>query len=148
MKLEPYLPPKTTPSPVPGTRTLQLEATSLHEVVQQIQQGLPYEAFTRLLAALDVTLVKFSQEVGLSTTTLNRRKNQPLTVQESDLVYRYARLFEEATHLLGAEERARRWLKEPSLALGGETPLKYAHTELGGQLVESLILALEDGVVV
>ena len=41
---------------------------------------------------------------------------------------------------------ARKWLKEPSWALGDVTPLQYADTELGAQGVEDLLGRIEHGV--
>jgi putative toxin-antitoxin system antitoxin component (TIGR02293 family) len=41
---------------------------------------------------------------------------------------------------------ARKWLKEPSWALGDVIPLQYADTELGAQEVEDLLGRIEHGV--
>ncbi|GGJ58992.1 antitoxin Xre/MbcA/ParS toxin-binding domain-containing protein [Deinococcus roseus] len=147
MGLERYHP--TTTHPVfglPGTHILQLEARSLHDLTQQLEMGLLHETVTRLLMLLELTPVTFQQHIGLHL--FNRRKNQRLTARASERVYRYACLFERAMQLTGTQEAARTWLKTPNAALGGETPLQYARTELGGQLVQHLITALEDGVVV
>jgi putative toxin-antitoxin system antitoxin component (TIGR02293 family) len=62
-----------------------------------------------------------------------------LTPQESDRVYRLARVLALAKALIGDEESARRWLKQANEALGGETPLAALDTELGARRVEEVL---------
>lgn len=148
MTLQPYKPKLKTVPPPTGARTLVLSVASYDDVVKAVSQGLPYETLTHLLRGLDLPLTTFTDLVGLSTTTLSRRRDKTLTPEESDLVYRYARVFERATEMLGTEDGARRWLKTPNLALGGVSPLEYSRTETGANYVDGLITALEDGVIV
>jgi len=44
------------------------------------------------------------------------------------------------------EKAAAQWLKEPVRALGGETPLEMAETEIGAQEVNALLVRIEHGV--
>ena len=46
----------------------------------------------------------------------------------------------------GDADAARRWLRAPQTALGGEPPLGLASTEVGSRQVEDLITQLEHGV--
>jgi putative toxin-antitoxin system antitoxin component (TIGR02293 family) len=60
---------------------------------------------------------------------------------------RGARIFAMTLELFeGDMEATRRWLTAPQIALGGETPIEYASTDLGAREVEALIGRLEHGV--
>ena len=76
-----------------------------------------------------------------------RREKQAkprLNPDESDKLVRYAFLLSQATRLMeNNEEAAQEWLDSPSPALGGQTPLECATTEVGARLVEDLITSLE-----
>ena len=65
---------------------------------------------------------------------------------ESDRLYRIARLYERAAEVLGDAETARRWRKKEAWALGGRTPLEFASNEAGAQEVERLLGRIEYGV--
>ena len=55
-------------------------------------------------------------------------------------------LYDRAIEVLGDQERAEAWLKEPKKALGMKTPLQYADTEPSAREVENLLGRLEYGV--
>ena len=118
-------------------------------LVKMIKTGLPLSAGETLAAHIGMDSKKFFiAYVGMSDSTLRRRlrDKQPLSVDESDRVVRYAHLLSLATNLLsGCEEDAREWLASPAQALGGATPLETAVTETGARRVEDVILALEYG---
>ena len=69
-----------------------------------------------------------------------------LTAEESDRLVRVARLVSLAHEMmLGDDEAARRWLREPLELLEGESPLERASTEVGGREVEEVIGRLRHG---
>jgi len=85
--------------------------------------------------------------LGISERTFARRKTHGrLAVDESDRVVRYALLLVLAIEMFEDEGDAAEWLKASALALGGETPLSHATTEMGGRNVERLIGRIEHGV--
>jgi putative toxin-antitoxin system antitoxin component (TIGR02293 family) len=59
---------------------------------------------------------------------------------------RLACQYDKAVEVFEDPQMARKWLKEPSWALGDVTPLQYADTELGAQEVEDLLGRIEHGV--
>lgn len=77
-----------------------------------------------------------------------------LAPEESDRLYRFARLFERAAEVFAgaggvdaaAEEDARRWFHLPQWALGDATPLAFAQTEPGAREVEALLDRIDAGV--
>ena len=75
-----------------------------------------------------------------------RRKEGHLQTDESERLFRIAELYDRAIEVLGDQERAEAWLKEPKKALGMKTPLQYADTESGAREVENLLGRLEYGV--
>jgi len=54
------------------------------------------------------------------------------------------RLIAQATRVFGDLDQADRWLRQPSRALGGETPLRALHTATGAALVERELRRLAD----
>jgi putative toxin-antitoxin system antitoxin component (TIGR02293 family) len=68
------------------------------------------------------------------------------SIQESERLFRLACLYDKAVEVFEDPQMARKWLKEPSWALGDVTPLRYADTELGAQEVEDLLGRIEHGV--
>jgi putative toxin-antitoxin system antitoxin component (TIGR02293 family) len=126
-----------------------LLAFPLQEQRQLVAAGLPYATVTNLQAALGVSLAELSDLVMIQLRTLMRRREAGrLEADESDRVLRAARIFGRARGLFaGDEEKARTWLRTGNRALGGETPLAFARTEVGAREVEAVIGRLEHGVV-
>ncbi len=119
------------------------------EAVAHVRAGLPVGELDALRELLGVTVEAVAGKVGISIATLSRRRqrSERLDVGQSDRVLRYARLFRQTVALHdGDEDAARAWLKSPARALGGETPLERAETEVGAREVENLIGRLEHGV--
>lgn len=50
-----------------------------------------------------------------------------------------------ATEVLGNADKARRWLKSPNRALGGEVPFDLLDTEIGAHQVEEVLVRLNHG---
>lgn len=124
---------------------IKLQNTS--EVIAQIQKGLPISAFTHLKKNLDVSDKELSKVLRIPVSTLARRKKgKRFPFEESERIFRIARLFDKAVNVFGKEDLARKWLKEPAWALGDVAPIEYARTELGAHEVESLLGRIEDGV--
>lgn len=125
----------------------ELEGDSPAEIVSVIRQGLPTERFDALQEALDVTTRDLAQILGITQSTLSRRRQHgTFNSDESERIVRVARLFTHAVRALEGEENARKWLKEPVRALGEESPLRFADTEPGAREVERLLTRLEHGV--
>ena len=69
-----------------------------------------------------------------------------MTFEESERIYRIARLYDRAVEVFGDKKMGRKWLKEPVWALGDIPPLEFAETELGAQEVDDLLGRIEHGV--
>jgi putative toxin-antitoxin system antitoxin component (TIGR02293 family) len=116
-------------------------------IISKLKRGLPVRTFERLRKNLDVTEKALSKVLNIALTTLARRKNAGrLSFEESERLFRIARLYDKTVEVFEDPQMARKWLKEPSWALGDVTPLQYADTELGAQEVEDLLGRIEHGV--
>lgn len=121
---------------------------SLFEFTQIIRRGLPARALVRLAKELELTEAATVKALGLAQRTLARRlsEKKPLTTEESERVVRLARVFAEAKYVLGNETKARNWLKKPSRALGGVSPLSLLDTDIGAGAVLEELGRIEYGV--
>lgn len=127
--------------------SLNLEANTVSELLEQLGNGLPTGSFGRLQALLGVSQRALAGYLGLSEATLHRRFAEGrFKAEESERLYRYLEVFEKATALFENDAKARTWLSRPVLALGGQTPLDFARRERGAREVLDLIERLEYGV--
>lgn len=138
------------PEPLLGW-SLGLRALTPARVIAHIEQGLSMSALDRLRRHLGLSDEEVSQVVGASVRTLaRRRKAGRLGRDESDRLYRLARLYERAVAVFGgdalAREEARQWFHLPQWGLGGATPLAYARTEAGAREVGALLDRIDYGV--
>ncbi|MFD2257059.1 antitoxin Xre/MbcA/ParS toxin-binding domain-containing protein [Luteolibacter algae] len=116
-------------------------------LVSRVRDGLDFDEFQTLRQMLELTEERLAALLGMSRATLHRRKKSGhLDRAESDRLVRYARLFARAVNVLGGNEAAGRWLREPAFAFHGECPLDYADTEIGAREVEALLGRIEHGV--
>ena len=116
-------------------------------VIALIQRGLPVKMFTRLKLNLDISENALAGILSIPISTLARRKKRKrFSFDESERIFRIARLFDKAVEVFESEEVARKWLKTPVWGLGDITPLVYSATELGAMEVETLLGQIENGV--
>ena len=116
-------------------------------MVAKLRSGLPAQAMENLRRVLDLSLEELAEALAISPRTLSRRKKSGLLApQESDRVYRIARVFGHAVDVFEDEDRASRWLKNSHPSLDGMTPLEMFDTDLGAQMVDAILTRIEFGV--
>lgn len=109
-------------------------------LIQGIRKGLPFKEVEKLQRSFGVSLDDLGAILGIARATLHRRKvDGRLDPQESDRVIRFVRLFDRASNVLETADNARAWFFAPQRGLGGETPVRFAQTELGAHEVEDLL---------
>ena len=103
------------------------------------------------------TLSRFAEESGLPMRDLypviiaartlkhRRERNEALSRDESDKLARVVRLFRMAIHTFGEPARATRWFRSSKERFGGRSPLAMLSTEMGGRMVEELIIQIDEG---
>jgi putative toxin-antitoxin system antitoxin component (TIGR02293 family) len=122
-------------------------AASTADLIEAVKAGLPARTFVALARALEVSEARLAAVVGISASTLARRKRAgELAPDEGEHVLRIARLLDRASGVFDDRGDASAWLVEPNLALGHRAPLDFADTELGAREVEDLLGRLEHGV--
>jgi len=123
-----------------------VELGDLHWV-SIIRHGLPAKSFEATAEAYALPQAELAKALGLVVRTLQRRlaKRDRLTHEESERSIRAARALAKANAVLG-RENGRDWLREPSRALGGATPLSLLDTADGFTRVMDELGRIEHGV--
>ncbi len=171
----PIFTPTRLQADVLGAQALGIHAQTTDDLVNAIEQGLPFGSLEKVAAMLFVVAgvslllsnanapgktssknhstesiwlagLSLAILIGMSSSTYQRRKReQKLTPSESEGVYRYAALLERTKAVFESDEKTRMWLNSPIKALGDRVPLKYARTEPGANLVMQVLGRLEHG---
>jgi putative toxin-antitoxin system antitoxin component (TIGR02293 family) len=152
-------PAKNTPAPPPklvslvevignklgGRQALGTNVSSDADLARLVRRGIGVSVLDHLSKA------GFSnQEIGyfiIPARTLRHRKirKEPLTLDESDRVVRFARIQSLAEDVLGDVGKANQWLRQGLGILDGKTPLDVARTEAGGRVVEQILAKIDWG---
>lgn len=131
-----------------GPSVLREDASGLTELGERVRRGLPYAALEAVMARLGLSREQVSEALHLPERTLARRKKERrLHPDESDRLFRLARIAAQASDVLGSTEKAARWLQRPNRALGGRVPLALLDTDAGTREVEEVLGRIEHGVV-
>lgn len=112
-----------------------------------VRAGLKLEVLKDLSVRLGLQAGEVEAIFGLSVRTLQRRhKDQaPLTLHQSDRLWRVLHVYALAVRAFnGDEEAVRRWLTAPKALLGGETPLERLDTEPGFREVEDMLTVIDE----
>ena len=122
----------------------QLSDLELHS---RIRRGLPISELDELMSRFGIRLEEISEALDISKRTIGRRRKVGrLQPAESDRLYRLRRLAEMARTVLGDHARASAWLHESNQALGDQSPLSLAGSEVGCRQIEALLGRIEYGV--
>ena len=122
-----------------------LASQNLSDTITQIEQGYPFTTFTELAERLDISQAVLAEVLGISSSTLQRRRGASFSMTESDRIYRIAQLVDLTERTVGDREDARRWLTEPNGQLGA-VPLNLAKTTPGLEAVARYLSQIADGV--
>jgi putative toxin-antitoxin system antitoxin component (TIGR02293 family) len=136
----------TTIDMLGGAKAIGLKKQEETNLISLLKAGLPYSAFDCLKRKLRLPETELARVVMIQPRTLARRKtSRRLQAAESDRVIRIAGVLAKAIEVLGSEDNAQSWLRNPNRALGGAAPLNYASTEIGRDRVLSLLSHIEWG---
>ena len=118
------------------------------ELRERIKKGLPYRSFESVRERLQLSVPEAGSVLHMPARTLaRRRKTRKLDAEESDRLYRVARVAAHAFAVFGAEDKAATWLRRPNLALNGEPPIDLLDTDVGARQIEDVLGRIEHGVV-
>jgi putative toxin-antitoxin system antitoxin component (TIGR02293 family) len=117
------------------------------DLASHIEKGLPFSSLERVSRHMAISSRLMNLSLGLANRTVARRaQEKKLSPVESERLVRVTRVLAEAKHVLGSEEKARRWVLEPSRALGGLIPLRMLVTDIGANAVFEELGRIEYGV--
>jgi putative toxin-antitoxin system antitoxin component (TIGR02293 family) len=130
-----------------GRKVLKRQISNLTELRQTVGAGLPYASLEAVMEKFGLARGEAASALHLPQRTIARRKKEcKLSAGESDRLLRLARLGAQASYVLGSEEKAAKWLRQPNRALGNEIPLELLESEIGARQVEEVLGRIEYGV--
>ncbi len=116
----------------------------LHE---EVKKGFPTKSYRFLSRILSLTPRELDVLLEVSLRTRRRWSGRArLDPGTSDRLLRLARIYALATTVLENDAHAVAWLRGPSEALGGRTPLECAATDIGAEWVTNMLHQMEYGV--
>ena len=138
--------PRATGEVLGGRRVLGKAVTSLLELNEAVERGLP-KATLRIVAARifpDASDQRAMMRRIVPEATYKRRRER-LSPAESERTERLARIVAIAEDVWQDREQARRFLTTPHPEIGGKTPLDAALTELGARQAEEVMARIVYG---
>ena len=128
-------------------RVLEIGDTSSDlALAERVEAGLPVSAIDSLArhGVPDSFIFKI---VPRRTWQRRRKRDEPLTTEESDRAERVARLLALAAIVFDDEERGARWLASPKQQFANRAPLELLRTKVGIDVVERTLLQAYYGLV-
>ncbi|NHT35118.1 hypothetical protein A9R10_18945 [Aeromonas piscicola] len=116
----------------------------------KILSGFSFDIVTQLSILIQVDEVTICQLANISyvTDTKNRKQGKVFSTEQSIRLYVFIKTLEATLQLFdGDVSAALQWLKLPSKALGGESPIQMLSTPPGAEAVMDLIGRIEHGVI-
>ncbi|MGO4003904.1 MULTISPECIES: antitoxin Xre/MbcA/ParS toxin-binding domain-containing protein [Pseudomonas] len=110
-----------------------------------IQGGFAANTVMKLVELGEVTPFERDLIIPLKTLKTRIAKDQRLTVDESDRLYRTAHITAMADAVFGNNEKAKRWLSKPKERFQGIAPMAMLSTVQGTRQVEEMLIQLAEG---
>jgi putative toxin-antitoxin system antitoxin component (TIGR02293 family) len=129
-----------------GARVLGKAVTSLLELNDAVEQGLPKATLRIVVQRVfpDASGQRAMMHRIVPEATYKRRRDR-LSPAESERTERFARVVAIAEDVWQDREQARRFLTTPHPEIGGKTPIEAALTELGARQVEEVMARIVYG---
>jgi putative toxin-antitoxin system antitoxin component (TIGR02293 family) len=130
-----------------GGREIFGRGTGPIDLLEEVERGLPTKAYSVIAKALDLTPEEEDRLLQVSLRTRARWKQRVrLDPAISDRLVRLARILALAENVLESHENAVAWLREPSDAFFGRTPLELMTTDIGAEKVTNILYQMEYGI--
>jgi putative toxin-antitoxin system antitoxin component (TIGR02293 family) len=119
---------------------------TLHLDLSHVESGVPLDTMSDFAESSGLPL-KDLYDVVIPARTLKHRRarREPLSRDESDKLARLVRIFDHAVAVFEDLTRAREWLNKPKKRFDSRTPLEMIRTEIGGRMVEEMLVQIEYG---
>lgn len=139
--------PATASDILGGRRVLSGAADSPEALIEVLRKGLPIQAMDLSVQLLGLSSEETSHVLGIPARTLaRRRKDKQLKPDESDRLFRLARLAAHALEVFDDQEQASGWFHDSIPALGNRTPVSLLDTAAGVLLVDNELGRIEHGI--
>jgi putative toxin-antitoxin system antitoxin component (TIGR02293 family) len=128
-----------------GTATLGVTVRTPADMARLVQSGLPAGVIEKLRSA-GFKQTELTVLIAPSRT-LNRRKTDGrFTVEESSRIEHLARILALSDRTFGDRRLALDWLRRPQDRLSGQSPMDYLASDIGGRVVEEILIQSEYGI--
>jgi putative toxin-antitoxin system antitoxin component (TIGR02293 family) len=135
-----------------GRNVLHRIIKSHDDLVALVLAGLPYEALESVAEQSQIGLERLAKTIGVSKSTRARRRSEGvLSPDESDRLYRFARIYAHALDVFDDAEQASSWLLRTDIQAFGKqiraiAPLELLRTDAGAQQVDDELGRIEHGI--
>ncbi|MCX7059229.1 MAG: DUF2384 domain-containing protein [Proteobacteria bacterium] len=130
-----------------GGRKLFGSCSGPIDLLEEVERGLPTKSYSIIAKALGLKPEEENRLLKVSLRTRARWKHLTrLDPAISDRLVRLARILALAENVLENHENAVAWLREPSDAFGGRTPLDLVTTDIGAEKVSNMLYQMEYGI--
>jgi len=131
-----------------GAKVLGRSARSPEYLAERVRKGLPFSALSVVMQQYGISRDVLCDILHLSRRNFLRRKEQKrLSPDESDRLYRLARVLAHANRVFEDPEESADWIQTPNAALGKQQPLILLDTDIGVQQVDQVLGRIEHGII-
>ena len=131
-----------------GAKVVGRGVRSPQDLAERVREGLPFAALAAVMEQYRISRDVLCDILQLSRRNFLRRKEQKrLAPDESDRLYRLARVLAHANRVFEDPDESAEWIHTPNTALGKQQPLTLLDTDIGVQQVDQVLGRIEHGIV-
>jgi putative toxin-antitoxin system antitoxin component (TIGR02293 family) len=131
-----------------GAKVVGRGVRSPQDLAERVREGLPFAALAAAMEQYGISRDVLCDILHLSRRNFLRRKEQKrLAPDESDRLYRLARVLAHANRVFEDPDESADWIQTPNAALGKQQPLTLLDTDIGVQQVDQVLGRIEHGIV-
>jgi putative toxin-antitoxin system antitoxin component (TIGR02293 family) len=131
-----------------GAAVVGRNVRSPADLAERVRKGLPFAALSAVMERYGISRDVICTILHLSARNfLRRREQKRLSPDESDRLYRLARVIAHANRVFEDPEQSADWIQSPNVALGKQQPLTLLDTDIGVQQVDQVLGRIEHGIV-
>jgi len=131
-----------------GTKVLGRRVRAPEDLAERVREGLPFAALAAVMDQYGIARDVLCDILHLSPRNFLRRKEQKrLASDESDRLYRLARVLAHANRVFEDADESADWIHAPNMSLGKQQPLTLLDTDIGVQQVDQVLGRIEHGIV-
>ncbi len=131
-----------------GARVVGRSVRSPEDLAERVRKGLPFAALVAVMEHYGISRDALCTILHLSARNFLRRKDQKrLSADESDRLYRLARVIAHANRVFEDPGESADWIHTPNTSLGKQQPLTLLDTDIGVQQVDQVLGRIEHGII-